>query len=396
MLYSSLYRDASMLHSLACSLACFFDSTPTQALITMSSSRVSQHIARISHDALLGGGLITSSSTTSCSRAFLRDGIQLQLRYQARHRQYSSIARSSILESQKPSSGDTLIRLRWSNSKNGAGGGSGSNRYGGGRHYHHSSRGGSSSSSSRKASPIQGAKWLLLPFSLSKIHLDEDHTLKERAQEFYEHARDLTLNEKSSLLEEGDHELSLWDRFLTSIHRWIIEPLGTARRFLYLAFLFLPVIATAPLLALELSNDQSSGSSSKRKKGGHPAERATTRWWYGFLVKQMERAGPTFIKVSYFLCCSFMISCSSRVLRQLAQWAGSRRDLFPDILCDMFGRLHSNGKAHSLRYTKRVLEKAFNKPFDEIFSEFDEKPMGIGAIAQVRDEFIHYCLGQSV
>ena len=273
----------------------------SQALRTMSSSRVSQHIARISHDALLGGGLITSSSTTSCSRAFLRDGIQLQLRYQARHRQYSSIARSSILESQKPSSGDTLIRLKWSNSKNSAGGGSRSNRYGGGRHYHHSSRGGSSSSSSRKASSIQGAKWLLLPFSLSKIHLDEDHTLKERAQEFYEHARDLTLNEKSSLLEEGDHELSLWDRFLTSIHRWIIEPLGTARRFLYLAFLFLPVIATAPLLALELSNDQSSGSSSKRKKGGHPAERATTRWWYGFLVKQMERAGPTFIKVSLFL-----------------------------------------------------------------------------------------------
>lgn len=50
----------------------------------------------------------------------------------------------------------------------------------------------------------------------------------------------------------------------------------------------------------------------------------------------------------------------------------------------MFGRLHSNGKPHSLKYTKRVLEKAFGKPFDEIFIEFDDKPMGIGAIAQVR------------
>lgn len=48
----------------------------------------------------------------------------------------------------------------------------------------------------------------------------------------------------------------------------------------------------------------------------------------------------------------------------------------------MFGRLHSNGKPHSLRYTKKVLEKAFNRPFNEIFAEFDEKPMGIGAIAQ--------------
>ena len=35
-----------------------------------------------------------------------------------------------------------------------------------------------------------------------------------------------------------------------------------------------------------------------------------------------------------------------------------------------------------MKYTKRVLEKAFNKPFNEIFAEFDETPMGIGAIAQ--------------
>ena len=53
------------------------------------------------------------------------------------------------------------------------------------------------------------------------------------------------------------------------------------------------------------------------------------------------------------------------------------------MLCDLFGRLHSNGKPHSLKYTKRVLEKAFKTSFDEIFTEFDEKPMGIGAIAQV-------------
>ena len=72
-----------------------------------------------------------------------------------------------------------------------------------------------------------------------------------------------------------------------------------------------------------------------------------------------------------------------RYCLQLAQWAGSRRDLFPDILCDLFGRLHSNGKPHTLRYTKRVLEKAFKRPFKEIFLDFDEKPMGIGAVAQV-------------
>ena len=39
-----------------------------------------------------------------------------------------------------------------------------------------------------------------------------------------------------------------------------------------------------------------------------------------------------------------------------------------------------------MKYTKRVLEKAFKKPFDEIFDEFDETPMGIGAVAQVSDD----------
>lgn len=46
--------------------------------------------------------------------------------------------------------------------------------------------------------------------------------------------------------------------------------------------------------------------------------------------------------------------------------------------------LHSNAPAHSLRETKRTIQKAFNGlPFEQIFEEFDEKPLGVGAIAQV-------------
>lgn len=45
--------------------------------------------------------------------------------------------------------------------------------------------------------------------------------------------------------------------------------------------------------------------------------------------------------------------------------------------------LHSNAPPHSLEKTKRIIEKAFGgRPFDEIFEEFDEKPLGVGAIAQ--------------
>lgn len=46
--------------------------------------------------------------------------------------------------------------------------------------------------------------------------------------------------------------------------------------------------------------------------------------------------------------------------------------------------LHSNAPAHSLEVTKRTIEEAFDgQKFDDIFEEFDEKPLGVGAIAQV-------------
>lgn len=86
-------------------------------------------------------------------------------------------------------------------------------------------------------------------------------------------------------------------------------------------------------------------------------------WWYDYLVAQMDRAGPTFIK--------------------LAQWAASRADLFPALLCERMGKMHSQGRPHSLTHTKRVIERVFQRPFEDVFEEFDETPIGSGAIAQV-------------
>jgi len=53
-------------------------------------------------------------------------------------------------------------------------------------------------------------------------------------------------------------------------------------------------------------------------------------------------------------------------------------------MCNTMSSLHSNAPAHSLRETKRIIEAAFDgRPFPTIFEEFDEKPLGVGAIAQV-------------
>ena len=69
---------------------------------------------------------------------------------------------------------------------------------------------------------------------------------------------------------------------------YIYEPVATGLRFVHLAIIFLPVIVTLPAVWL--------GPKIKDRNG----QRTGTLWWYGFLVKSMERAGPAFIKVALF------------------------------------------------------------------------------------------------
>lgn len=150
--------------------------------------------------------------------------------------------------------------------------------------------------------------------------------------------------------------------FIRIIEIYILEPIGTFFRFLHLACLFVPVILSSPMLLVGKPGKR------HRSRSGRPINEEEQTWgaiwWYGFLVKQMERAGPSFIK--------------------LGQWAASRADLFPAELCEKMSKLHSNGRPHSLGYTKKVMEAAFNMGFDDIFEEFGEEPIGCGAIAQVK------------
>ncbi|KAJ7103337.1 hypothetical protein B0H15DRAFT_767664 [Mycena belliarum] len=149
----------------------------------------------------------------------------------------------------------------------------------------------------------------------------------------------------------SEEELRIGSRILAFLHDRIWEPLLTTKRFVYLFVLFMPVIICSPMLLI--------GKPEKRLRG----DRWGAIWWYNFLVGKMEIAGPAFIK--------------------LAQWAGSRADLFPAHLCERLGRLHSNGKPHPMTHTRKQIEKVFQRPFEQVFEEFDESPIGTGAIAQV-------------
>ncbi|KAI9833189.1 MAG: hypothetical protein M1819_003812 [Sarea resinae] len=140
--------------------------------------------------------------------------------------------------------------------------------------------------------------------------------------------------------------------FATFVDMYIIEPLATGLRFLHLAIIFVPVALTVPVIWF--------GARVKDRDN----ERTGTLWWYGFLVGSMEKAGAAFIK--------------------LGQWAASRSDIFPTQMCKIMSSLHSNAPAHSLAITKETIIRAFDgRPFEDIFEEFIEEPLGVGAIAQV-------------
>lgn len=89
-----------------------------------------------------------------------------------------------------------------------------------------------------------------------------------------------------SPLEEADGAMST--RILALLRDRIWEPILTAKRFIYLFALFMPVIICSPMLLV--------GNPIKKYHG----DRWGAVWWYDFLVRRMEAAGPTFIKVRIY------------------------------------------------------------------------------------------------
>ncbi|KAG0173316.1 hypothetical protein DFQ29_007995 [Apophysomyces sp. BC1021] len=149
----------------------------------------------------------------------------------------------------------------------------------------------------------------------------------------------------------GYRLVRLFSRLFKLLDDWVLEPLLTLQRLAHILLLFVPIVLSSP--AILLGN----------RVADEEDERTGTLWWYDFLSTQMERAGPTFIK--------------------LAQWIASRTDLFPLALCTRLSKLHSQVDPHPFSYTKRVIEDAFGKDISEVFSELDQTPLGVGAIAQV-------------
>jgi len=89
----------------------------------------------------------------------------------------------------------------------------------------------------------------------------------------------------------------VWRRIKVTFVRYLYEPIATGLRFVQLVVIFVPVLVTIPVIFIGPRIPESDN------------ERSGTLWWYQFLVRQMEHAGATFIKVSiiplHFVLCAF-------------------------------------------------------------------------------------------
>ncbi|MBJ6142431.1 AarF/ABC1/UbiB kinase family protein [Hymenobacter sp. BT559] len=93
----------------------------------------------------------------------------------------------------------------------------------------------------------------------------------------------------------------------------------------------------------------------------------TTRWERIRLI--IEELGPTFIK--------------------LAQALSNRADLLPEALIDEFEKLQSNVPPFAVGEARQLIEQELGRPLTEVFTEFDDAPIGSASIGQVHRARLH-------
>eukprot|EP00494_Astrolonche_serrata_P030476 UN30744 len=125
---------------------------------------------------------------------------------------------------------------------------------------------------------------------------------------------------------------------------WYKQMLFRTARFLYLGILFTPVTLVGILLLLTDSE-------------------SVRALWLNMLVNSIETAGCTFQK--------------------FAQQLSMRPDMFAPDVIQALGKLRCEVKSHSYEHTRIEIKKSFGKEIEELFEEFNEKPVASGTIAQV-------------
>ena len=88
------------------------------------------------------------------------------------------------------------------------------------------------------------------------------------------------------IMSPDEEDRTILSRLYSLIEK-LLEPLFTARRFIHLFCIFVPVIVSSPMLLIGQSDQD------------HQGDGWGALWWYDQLTLAMQRAGPTFIKVCF-------------------------------------------------------------------------------------------------
>jgi aarF domain-containing kinase len=110
----------------------------------------------------------------------------------------------------------------------------------------------------------------------------------------------------------------------------------------------LAILTPAAMLSSKLSNHD-------------PTYASNVAWWYTLM--SLQGLGPAFVK--------------------LAQWAATRRDIFPPNVCDRFSKLHDKGTAHSWSHSNSLLTEAFGDYESKGLHIDQNHVIGCGSAAQV-------------
>ncbi|CAF0866212.1 unnamed protein product [Rotaria sordida] len=70
---------------------------------------------------------------------------------------------------------------------------------------------------------------------------------------------------------------------------------------------------------------------------------------------------------------------------KLGQIGSTRPDILPKPYLKKFSRLQDGVPAHSGEYARQMIEQAFGKPLEELFSEFNPQPVGAATIGQAHE-----------
>lgn len=124
-----------------------------------------------------------------------------------------------------------------------------------------------------------------------------------------------------------------WENIVHKVRawwQWLWDALLVSTRGLEVATRCVPLLALSPaaIVASDYFNDD---------------RLSDLAWRYTFFA--LQGLGPAFVK--------------------LAQWVGTRRDIFPPNICDRLGKLHDRGVTHSWSYTRQALIDAFGSDYEE-------------------------------